>query len=91
LEGIAVRAIADDDFDPAKPVQTRNGARQALRVGHNRVERLIKDGRLKVVYFGRLARITTDSILAVAAVGDPEKPAPRRSRKNTASASAAAE
>lgn len=39
-------------------------------MGHNKIDDLIKLGRLKTVNFGRLVRITTESILEVAATGD---------------------
>jgi hypothetical protein len=62
-----MRAL-DDDYDPSKPVQTRRGARQALRCGHNKIDELIRTGKLKTVNgLGRITRITTDSILRVAA------------------------
>jgi hypothetical protein len=63
-----VRPISNPDFDPTLPVQTRKGAKQALRCSHNRIDELIRDGRLKTVSgLGRVTRITTKSILEVAA------------------------
>jgi hypothetical protein len=62
-----MRPIANPEFDPAKPVQTRKGAAQALRCSHNRIDALIREGKLKTVTgLGRIVRITTRSILAVA-------------------------
>ena len=65
-----MRPLADADFHPHRPLQTKTGARQALRCGHNKVEQLIRSGKLRVVKIGRSARVTTESILKVAA-GDP--------------------
>jgi hypothetical protein len=63
-----MRPIADPDFDPKRPLQTRKGAAQALRVSHNKVDELIRSGALKTVEnLGRITRITTESILKVAA------------------------
>ena len=41
-----MRPIANPEFDPNLPVQTRKGAAQALRVSHNRIDQLIRDGVL---------------------------------------------
>jgi hypothetical protein len=69
----AVRPIANPDFDPALPLQTRKGAKQALRVSHNKIDELIRDGKLEVVEgLGRITRITTKSILKLAGGSDPE-------------------
>jgi hypothetical protein len=65
-----VTPLAYKDFDPSLPFQTREGARQALRVGHNRIQQLVSDGSLQVVRFGRSARITTASILSLAGTAD---------------------
>jgi hypothetical protein len=65
-----LKPLANKNFDPSLPVQTPLGARQALRVGHNKVNDLIGRGLLKVVYFGRSRRITTDSILNLATTGE---------------------
>jgi excisionase family DNA binding protein len=65
-----MRALADKAFDPTRPLQTDRGAQQALRCGHNKIDDLIKHGRLKTVYVGRLRRISTQSILEYAAKGD---------------------
>jgi excisionase family DNA binding protein len=65
----AVKHLANPDYDPAVPLQTKRGAKQALRIGHNGVEDMIRQGRLKAVKFGRSVRITTESILQVAATG----------------------
>jgi hypothetical protein len=48
------------------PLQTRKGAKQALRVGHNKVDELIRLGKLKTVRFGRIVHVTTESILKIA-------------------------
>jgi excisionase family DNA binding protein len=61
--------LADKAFDPNLPLQTFEGARAALRIGHNTIRRLIADGSLKTVKFGRSVRITTESILALAKAG----------------------
>jgi hypothetical protein len=61
-----MRAL-DDDYDPSKPVQTKRGARQALRCGHNKIDDLIKAGKLKTVPgLGRITKITTESIVRLA-------------------------
>jgi hypothetical protein len=62
-----VRPLADPDFDPKRPLQTKRGAAQALRCGHNKIDELIDRGLLKTVDIDRRTRITTDSILALAA------------------------
>ena len=62
-----MRPLANQDFNPNLPLQTRKGAKQALRCGHNKVDELIKKGKLKTVNIDRLVRITTESILEVAA------------------------
>jgi hypothetical protein len=68
-----VRPLADHDFNPSLPLQTKRGAKQALRCGHNKIDDLIKSGKLKTVSsLGRLVRITTESILEVAAVDDDQ-------------------
>jgi hypothetical protein len=77
-----MRALADKAYDSTRPLQTDQGARQALRCGHNKVDDLIKLGRLKTVYVGRLRRITTQSILEYAATGD--EPPPRGKPSGTA-------
>jgi len=62
-----VRPLADSDFDPNKPVQTKKGTAQALRCGHNKVDDLIRAGLLdKVDIDDRITRITTSSILKLA-------------------------
>jgi hypothetical protein len=67
MEGRVVRPLADSDFDYNRPLQTKRGAKQALRCGHNKVDELIRSGALKTVDIGdRITRITTESILEVA-------------------------
>jgi hypothetical protein len=61
-----MKALAYSGFDPRLPLQTKAGAKEALRCGHNKVDDLIRQGKLKVIYFDRIPKITTDSILAVA-------------------------
>jgi hypothetical protein len=61
-----VRALADSDFDSKRPLQTKRGAAQALRCGHNKIDELIDRGALKTVEIDRIVRVTTESILAVA-------------------------
>ncbi len=66
-----MQRISNPDYDPNKPVQTRKGAAQALRVSHNKIDELIRSGALKTVDgLGRITRITTESILKVATTGD---------------------
>jgi len=80
-----MRALADKAFDPTRPLQTEQGAQQALRCGHNKIDDLIKLGLLKTVYVGRLRRITTQSILEYAATGDGP---PSRGKSSIATPSA---
>ena len=74
-----MRPLADQDFDPNKPVQTKKGAAQALRCGHNKVDQLIRNGLLDTVDIDRIRRITTASILRVAS-GDASR---RRGKATT--------
>jgi hypothetical protein len=69
-EETIVNPLSNPDYDPTVPLQTKRGAKQALRIGHNGVEGLIKNGRLQAVKIGRSVRITTESILQVAATGE---------------------
>jgi hypothetical protein len=64
-----MHALGDAEFDPALPLQTKRGTAQALRIGHNLVDDLIKARVLEVVYIGRIPKVTTASILRVAATG----------------------
>jgi hypothetical protein len=65
-----MRPLADWKFDSSRPLQTKRGTAQALRVGLDKVEELVGVGALKVVPIGvRSVRITTDSILEVAKSG----------------------
>ncbi len=73
-----MRPLADQGFDPTKPVQTKKGTAQALRCGHNKVDELIRNGVLDTVEIDRIRRITTASIFRVAS-GDVS----RRRRKAT--------
>jgi hypothetical protein len=67
MEITAVHKVANPDYDPQKPVQTRRGAQQALRCSHNKIDELIREGKLETVPgFGRIIRITTRSILKLA-------------------------
>ena len=62
-----MKPMANPHFDPTLPVQTKQGASQALRVSHNRIDALIRAGALKTVPgLGRIVKITTASILRVA-------------------------
>ena len=62
-----MQPLADADFDPSRPVQTKKGAKQALRVGKNMVDELIRTGKLKTVKgLGRVTHITTSGYLKVA-------------------------
>ena len=63
-----MRQLANHNFDPTLPLQTKKGAAQALRCGHNKVDELIEAGKLETVEgLGRVTKITTPSILKVAA------------------------
>lgn len=64
-----MRALADWQFNPNRPLQTKRGTAQALRCGLDKVEDLIKAKRVKVVPFGGSQRITTQSILELAETG----------------------
>jgi hypothetical protein len=44
-----VKPLANHNFDASLPLQTRKGAKQALRVGHNKVDELIRLVKLKTV------------------------------------------
>jgi hypothetical protein len=61
-----VKPLANHNFDASLPLQTRKGAKQALRVGHNKVDELIRLGKLKTVRFGRIVHVTTESIQKIA-------------------------
>ena len=66
-----MRPLANQDFNPLLPLQTKPGAAQALRCGVNNVDKLIKKRVLKTVELpddeaDRRVRITTESILAAA-------------------------
>lgn len=67
-----MRALADWEFDQSRPLQTKRGAKQALRCGDDKVEDLIERGLLKTVNIGRSVRVTTESIMNVASKGDPQ-------------------
>jgi hypothetical protein len=73
-----MQKLANPEWDATKPVQTEQGAAEGLRVGHNKITALIEADRLEVVYFGRLKRITTASILEVAATGDLDTKPPTK-------------
>jgi hypothetical protein len=67
--------LKDFEYNPALPLQTKRGAQQALRCGHNKVDQLIDAGVLNVVYLDdRIPKITTESIERVAATGYKTKP-----------------
>ena len=57
-----MRPLADPDFNPALPLQTRRGTKQALRVGDTKVSEMIRNGELDVVDFDGAVRVTTASI-----------------------------
>jgi hypothetical protein len=62
-----VQKMANPDYDPNLPLQTRRGAKQALRCSHNKIDQLIRDGVLETVDgLGRITKITTSSILRAA-------------------------
>ena len=61
-----MHALADDDFDPRCPVQTKRGAAKGLRCGLTKVEELRRLGKLKdAPSIDRRVRMTTQSILDV--------------------------
>jgi hypothetical protein len=69
-----MRPLADWQFDPNRPLQTKRGAKQALRCGEDKIEDLIERRVLKTVNLGpRLVRVTTESIMQVASTGDPPR------------------
>lgn len=69
-----MRPLAEQGFDPKLPLQTKVGAKQALRCGMNRVDELIELRVLETVDIDRRTRITTKSILKVAEHGVPKTP-----------------
>ena len=73
VEGGSYATTQSSEFRmPSRPLQTefRQGAAQGLRCGADEVEELIKHADiLKTVNIGRSVRVTTKSILKVAAVG----------------------
>jgi len=64
-----VKPLADWQFDSSRPLQTKRGTAQALRCGEDKVENLIEAGLLDTVPMGRSVRVTTGSILRLAATG----------------------
>jgi hypothetical protein len=62
--------LANPYFNPAEPLQTLLGTQQALKCGHNKVRQLIREKKLATVHVGKMLRVTTESILAYAKVGD---------------------
>jgi hypothetical protein len=64
-----MRALGDREFDPKLPLQTKDGARQALRVGKTTVDDFIAGGLLDTVVLKdsqgvpRITRVTTESIM----------------------------
>ena len=68
-----MRPLSDWQFDPTRPLQTKRGAKQALRCGEDKLEELIERRVLKTVNLGpRLVRVTTESIMRAAATGDQQ-------------------
>jgi hypothetical protein len=65
-----MRALSNPDFDPSLPLQTKRGAAQALRCGHNTIDALIKKGVLKAVTLDRITKVTTHSIQAIVQTAD---------------------
>lgn len=61
-----MRPLANQSFNPNLPLQTKAGAAEALRCGHNRVDELLRRKLLKTTTIDRRVRITTELILAVA-------------------------
>jgi hypothetical protein len=57
-----MKALKDRSFDPAALLQTKDGVRQALRVGKTAVDVLIAQGLLDVVEVNASVRVTTASI-----------------------------
>ena len=68
----ALRPLANQDFDPKLPLQTKKGAKQALRVGMNSVEEFIRLGLLETIEIDRRTRIKTKSIMRLAENGIPK-------------------
>jgi hypothetical protein len=64
-----MRPLADWQFNPSRPLQTKRGTAQALRCGLDKIDELIRMKRVKVVPFGASQRITTQSILELAEHG----------------------
>jgi hypothetical protein len=69
-----LRPLANQDFDPKLPLQTKKGAKQALRVGMNAVEDLIRLRLLETVEINRRTHIKTKSIMKLAEHGIPKSP-----------------
>jgi hypothetical protein len=67
-----MRPLANWQFDSSLPLQTKRGAKQALRCGDDKLDGLIERGLLKTVNIGRSVRVTTESILKVASMGDQQ-------------------
>ena len=72
-----MKPLMDWQFDSSRPLQTKRGTAQALRCGADKVDGLIERGLLKTVRIGRSARVTTESIMQVASMGDDPQPQER--------------
>ena len=68
-----MKPLADWQFDSSRPLQTKRGAQQALRCGADKLDGLIERGLLKTVTIGRSVRVTTESIVKLAATGDQQE------------------
>jgi hypothetical protein len=67
-----MRPLADWQFNPSLPLQTKRGTAQALRCGADKIDDLIDRDILKTVNIGRSVRVTTESIMEVASMGDQQ-------------------
>jgi hypothetical protein len=65
-----MKPLTDWQFDVTRPLQTKRGTAQALRCGLDKVDELIERDVLKTVNIDRLVRVTTESIMRLAATGD---------------------
>lgn len=67
-----MRPLHDWEFDVSRPLQTKRGTAQALRCGLDKVDDLIETGDLELVHIKNSPRVTTKSIMNLAAKGTRE-------------------
>jgi hypothetical protein len=67
-----MRSLRDWEFDASRPLQTKRGAAQAFRCGLDKIDDLIETGALELVYIKSSPRVTTKSIMNLAAKGTRE-------------------